>query len=128
MISPMVFHFIFFLFLNLGLFFSAQSRQLVYGTEGFLFLNGTELSSENPTDLGPNSKDSAKVENEEQEEKEENESESENDGPDVFYAKTDNGLPNRLTAVKLSDSNRQFISYSKVKLYLLFHCLKSDLA
>lgn len=122
-----VFHTLFFLCLALGLFFGAQSHQLEIGNDGFQFLNSTEISSEHATISDPSSIESATVESEEKEEKEEKESESETNGSDIFFATASKEYPISIFGGSLSDTNGQFLSYSRVKLYLLFHCLKSDL-
>lgn len=123
-----VFHLLFFFALSLGLFFGPQSPLLASINEDGHFLEATQISASNSILSDSNALESAKVENEEKEEKEEKESESETDGSDIYFAAAGKAVPISILGGGLTDTNRQFLSYPKVKLYLLFHCLKSDLA
>lgn len=120
-----VFHLLFFFTLSLGLFFGPLSPLLASITEDGQFLEATQISASNSTPSDSNAIESAKVENEEKEEKE---SESELEGSNVFTLKVGNEIPFPPLSSTLFNAHSLFESYSKEKLYILFHCLKSDLA
>jgi hypothetical protein len=122
-----VFHLLFFFTLSLGLFFGPQSPLLDSINEDGHFLEATQISASNSTFSDSNAIESAKVENEEKEEKEEKESESELEDSDVFTPKLGSEFPFPPLSSTLSNAHSLFESYSKEKLYILFHCLKSDL-
>jgi cytoskeletal protein RodZ len=122
-----VFHLMFFFVLVLGLFFNTQAHQVAFGNESGQFLSETQISSAHSTTSETNSLESATVENEEKEEKEEKESESENDSLDFSHSGATKGSLISIVGRDLPNAFNVFEAYSKVKLYLLFHCLKSHL-
>lgn len=116
-----VFHVLFFFTLSLILFFGPQSPFFPSITEDGHFLESTKISASNSTFSDSNAIKSAKVENEEKE------SESELEGSGVFTPKVGHEIPFPLLGSTLFNAHSLFESYSKGKLYILFHCLKSNL-
>jgi Sec-independent protein translocase protein TatA len=119
---------LFFMCLTAGLLFGANPKFVSATVDGGQFLEATKISTHDVRLVDPNSIEQATVENEEKEEKEEKENESEKDSKDIFFdGHQKSHLINGVLGYQ-SNINTPFEALPKGKLYLLFHCLKSDLA
>ena len=118
-------HLLIFFSLSLGLLFGSNALPEVFQSSSGFYLEETLISSPVSRLAENHCWEKAALEKEEKEEKE---SETDSDGPDAWYGTQVGDLVPSTLGLSLHLASNLFEPYSKRKLYIIFHCLKSDLA